>query len=206
MGEIKLVIKKLLHFLRIIRIDNPFFTKDFIEFQNDDIGEFTYGRPKVLFRNKNAKLKIGKFCSISTNVTIFLGGNHRIDWISTYPFNEIDRFKLYAKNVYGHPATKGSVSIGNDVWIGDGVTILSGISIGDGAVLAAKSVITKDVKPYEVWGGNPAKFIKRRFSEEQINKLLEKKWWDRDISEIEDLIPKLCNENITEFYDNIKKT
>ncbi len=206
MGDIKQLIKKLLYFLKIRKFENPFFTKDFIEFKNDNIGEYTYGRPKVLFRNKNAKLIIGKFCSISTNVTIFLGGNHRMDWISTYPFNEIDRFQSYSKNIHGHPATKGSVSIGNDVWIGDGVTILSGINIGDGAVLAAKSLITKDVKPYEVWGGNPARLIKKRFSEEQIKILIEEKWWDKDISEIEALIPKLCNENLTEFYDNIKKT
>lgn len=206
MGEIKKIIKKILHYLRIRRIENPFFTKDFNEFNNDEIGDFTYGRPKILFRNKDAKLKIGKFCSISTNVTIFLGGNHRVDWISTYPFNEIDFFKSKAKSINGHPATKGSVEIGNDVWIGDGVTILSGVKIGDGAVLAAKSVITKNVNPYEIWAGNPASFIKTRFSDDLIEILLKSKWWDMDILEIEDLIPKLCNENITEFYDNFKKT
>lgn len=176
--------------------ENTIFTKDYQEFQNDKIGEFTYGRPIVNFRNSESTLEIGKFCSIASNVVIFLGGNHRVDWISTFPFNKIEPFKNDAQMIIGHPATKGSVKIGNDVWIGEGVTILSGVTIGDGAVVGTKAVIAKDIGPYEVWVGNPARLIKKRFSEDEIEKLLEIKWWDLNQKELRDVIPVICSNQI----------
>lgn len=102
-------------------------------------------------------------------------------------------------NDKGQSATKGNVEIGNDVWIGFRITILSGVKIADGAVVAACSVVTKDIGPYEIWGGNPARFIKKRFHENEIHRLLKIQWWNWDVEKIEKNIPLLCSTN----YRNI---
>lgn len=99
-----------------------------------------------------------------------------------------------------HPATtKGDVIIGNDVWIAENVTIMSGVTIGDGSVIACNSHVVKDVEPYSLVGGNPAKFIKYRFTQDQIEKLLQIKWWNWDDGKINQFVPLLCNNNIDEF-------
>jgi len=163
------------------------------EYADFDIGEWTYGRPNILSQDQGATLKIGKFCSIAGDVTIMLGGEHRIDWITTYPFNI---FFKEAKHLTGHPATKGDVIINNDVWIGEGAFILSGICIGNGAVIAARSVVTKDVKPYTIVGGNPAHEIKKRFPDEIIEKLLQIQWWNWPIEKIKENIPLLLSGDV----------
>lgn len=178
---------------------NSFFTKDYFEGKKFKIGEYTYGKPIVIFENEEANLSIGKFCSIADNVIIFLGGNHRTDWISTYPFNVLTYHFPEGKNILGHPATKGDVIIGNDVWIGLNVTIMSGVTIGDGAVIAAGSVVIKDVGAYEIWGGNPSRFLKSRFDENTIVSLKQLKWWDWEISKIKENLSFLCSTQIKEF-------
>jgi acetyltransferase-like isoleucine patch superfamily enzyme len=149
--------------------------------------------------NEGTKFIVGNFCSIANNLTVFLGGNHRSDWVTTYPFGHLHQNIFNNFNGDGHPATKGDVIIGNDVWIGNDVTIMSGVTIGDGSILAANSVITKNVEPYSIVGGNPAKLIKYRFTSEQIEKLLEIKWWNWDDDKINTYTPLLCNQNIDEF-------
>lgn len=171
----------------------PFFTKDILKNTKYNIGDFSYGGPKVLHWGETATLKIGKFCSIAENVSILLGGNHRMDWVTTYPFPVLSETFPGFQHIEGLPATKGDVVIGNDVWIGYSVIILSGVTIADGAVITAGAVITKNVGPYEVWGGNPAKFIKKRFSDEIINRLMTEKWWDWPIEKIKKNIPSLCS-------------
>jgi acetyltransferase-like isoleucine patch superfamily enzyme len=143
-------------------------------------GKYTYGTPTIHWKNNDAKLVIGNFCSISGNVNIYLGGNHRKDWVTTYPFGHIHQNIFNNFNGNGHPTTKGNVIIGNDVWIGSGSTIMSGIQIGDGAVIAANSHVVKDVPAYAVVGGNPSKIIKTRFSNEVVDLLLVLRWWDLD--------------------------
>jgi acetyltransferase-like isoleucine patch superfamily enzyme len=159
--------------------------------------EYSYGIKNIRVREwgEGADVKIGAFCSIADNVEIFIGGNHRTDWVTTYPFGHIhqDKFPWHGK---GHPATKGDVVIGNDVWIGSGATILSGVNIGDGAVISAKSVVVKDVPAYGIVGGNPAKLLKMRFTEDQIERLLNNPWWDLPESRINELIPLLCSNDI----------
>ena len=164
-------------------------------------GKYTYsdGNPKVFYRNNDAKLVVGKFCSIASGVNIYLGGNHRTDWVTTYPFGHINQDKFTDFNGVGHPSTKGDVIIGNDVWIASNVTIMSGVTIGDGAVIANNSHVVKDVEPYSMVGGNPAKLIKYRFTKEQIANLLEIKWWDWDDDKINKYTPLLCNNNIDDF-------
>ena len=165
------------------------------------VGKYTYGMHNVTihFPNKNTKLVLGNFCSIAGNVQIYLGGNHRSDWVTTFPFGHIHKNIFNQFDGTGHPSTKGDVIIGNDVWIGDNVTIMSGVTIGDGAIIAANSHVVKHVEPYSLVGGNPAKHIKYRFTPEQIEKLLEIKWWYWDDKKINEFTPLLCNIDIDAF-------
>lgn len=143
-------------------------------------GSFTYGRPRV-FTWGITDVNIGKFCSMSSGINI-VGGEHNVSWVSTFPLR--DRFQLPGRGRDGHPKSKGPICIGNDVWIGMGVTILSGVNIGDGSVVAAQSVVTKDVPPYTIVAGNPAKIIKYRFDQETIQALLRIQWWNWDLKKI----------------------
>ena len=187
------------------KIEYSFFTKDILCGDNYSIGEFTYGTPQVKHWGENAKLTIGKFCSIAENVTIFLGGNHRIDWVTTYPFNMLNGNFKNAIGIKGHPATKGDVIIGNDVWIGNGATILSGVKIGNGAIVAAQSMVTKEVPPYSIVAGNPRRIVKKRFEESIIDELEKIAWWDWSVEKINREVKFLCNENIREFINKNKK-
>ena len=184
-----------------------YFTKDNLYLKKYEIGDYTYGCPIVFHWDEDVTLKIGKFCSIAHDVSIFLGGNHRIDWVTTYPFSALHRFFPSGKNIQGHPASKGDIIIGNDVWIGNGASIMSGVKIGDGAVIAAKAVVTKDVKPYEIVVGNPGKAVKKRFDDEIIKKLLDFQWWNLPIDEINKIIPFLLSDPISFFekYTGVKK-
>jgi acetyltransferase-like isoleucine patch superfamily enzyme len=158
---------------------------------------YSYGIENIRVRDwgEGADVRIGAFCSIADNIEIFIGGNHHTDWVTTFPFGHIheDVFPYHGEN---HPTTKGDVLIGNDVWIGSGATILSGVTINDGAVVAAKSVVVKDVPPYAIVGGNPAKVLKYRFSPDQIERLLKNPWWELPESRINELIPLLCSNDI----------
>lgn len=164
------------------------------------VGDYTYGDFKVLSwqGGEKTKLKIGKFCSIARDVDFFLGGEHRSDFVTTYPFNILVPSFSY---INGHPSTKGDIIVGNDVWIGKKADILSGVKIGDGAIVGAEAVVTKDVPPYAIVAGNPAKIIRYRFDKETIEKLLEIKWWDFKEEELIDAIPLLQSDNIAEFIE-----
>ena len=183
----------------------PFFTNEVLENDNWEIGDFTYGIPEILHWGENAKLKIGRFCSIAEEVKIFLGGNHRIDWFTTYPFNSVPYFKKEGQDIMGHPTTKGDVEIGNDVWIGLGAVIMSGVKIGDGAVIGAYSILTKSVEPYEIVAGNPAKHIRYRFDQERIDFLKKIKWWDFPEDQIRKLIPFLSTDDFETLDEKIKR-
>ncbi|MFD2328654.1 CatB-related O-acetyltransferase [Cohnella sp. GCM10020058] len=154
------------------------------------LGAFTYGNPKINMYTNDGRLSIGKFCSIAENVTIFLGGEHRIDWLTTYPFTAL---APAIAAIPGHPATKGDVVIGNDVWIADGAAILSGVQIGDGAVIGARAVVARDVPPYGIAAGNPARTVKHRFAPDEIAGLLAIRWWDWDLARLEPAVPLLLN-------------
>ncbi len=162
------------------------------------IGKHTYGHPKILSWGEGTQIKIGAYCSFAGGIKIFLGGEHRTDWVTTYPFTELWES---AKSIKGHPGTKGDVVIGNDVWVGEDATIMSGVMIGDGAVIGSCAVVTKDVPPYGIVAGNPAKLVKKRFDDETIDRLLEIRWWDWDEEAIEKYLPLLLSNDIALFLD-----
>lgn len=131
------------------------------------------------------RLLIGKFCSIATGARFMLGGTqgHNYEWLATYSLDLLDEdFDGYITVPPKAHKWKGDTVIGNDVWIGTESMIMPGIHIADGAVIAARAVVTKNVGPYEIWGGNPARLIKKRFADDVIQKLLEIQWWDWDLS------------------------
>ena len=126
------------------------------------------------------KLKVGKFCSIACGAKfLFTSANHKMHSISTYPFPIFfEEWGLDVANITSAWDNKGDIVIGNDVWIGYEAIVLSGVTIGDGAIIGTRAVVTKDVPPYTIVGGIPAKPIRKRFSDEVISKLLELQWWN----------------------------
>ena len=158
------------------------------------VGDFTYGHDQIQLHawDTSTRLHIGKFCSIADSVHVFLGGNHRIEWLSTYPFaTPVPTPNDPRGPRSGHPKSNGDVRIGNDVWIGSRSSIMSGITVGDGAVVAAFSHVVADVPPYAIVGGNPASLIRYRFDTATIDLLLEIAWWNwpfEDIALVSDLL------------------
>lgn len=189
--------------------DKLCFLKNIITNPNIIVGDFTYYDDKEDVHNfeKNVKyhfdftgdkLIIGKFCMIASGASFIMNGaNHLTEAISSYPFAIFGNGWQEAMDGKKYP-NKGDTLIGNDVWIGHKATVLGGIKIGDGAIIAAHSLVTKDVAPYTIVGGNPAKEIKKRFSDEQIKKLLEVQWWNWDIEKISRNVHKLTG-NSFEF-------
>jgi virginiamycin A acetyltransferase len=171
------------------------YLKNVITNPNIQIGEFTFyndfvNDPTEFERNNvlyhypvnNDRLIVGKFCSIACGARfLFNSANHSMKSLSTYPFPIFfDEWGLDKMQVASAWDNKGDIVIGNDVWIGYEAVILAGVTIGDGAIIGARAVVTKDVPPYTVVGGVPARQIKRRFPEQILNELLKLKWWDWD--------------------------
>jgi virginiamycin A acetyltransferase len=170
------------------------FLKNFIKSANIIVGDYSYYddpvdpqgfERNVLYNYGSDRLIIGKFCAIATGVKFIMNGaNHKLDGISTYPFPIFGQGWETAMDKLIDLPSKGDTVIGNDVWIGYESAIMPGVKIGDGAIAAAKSVVVKDIPPYTVVGGNPAKIIKQRFSDAEIAQLLEISWWNWEIDKI----------------------
>ncbi|MGL5276263.1 virginiamycin A acetyltransferase [Myroides marinus] len=176
--------------------DRLCFLKNIITNPNIIVGDYTYyddfedvhnfeKNVKYHFDFIGDKLIIGKFCMIASGVTFIMNGaNHKMDGITAYPFNIFGKdWKVVEPKLSDLPY-KGDTVVGNDVWIGTNVTIMPGVYIGDGAIIASNATVTRDVAPYSIVGGNPAKEIKKRFSEAKIKELLEMQWWNWDIEKI----------------------
>lgn len=177
--------------------DRLCFLKNIIKNPNIVVGDYTYyddfedvynkfeKNVKYHFDFIGDKLIIGKFCMIASGATFIMNGaNHKMDGITTYPFNIFGGDWEVVTPTLEELPYKGDTVIGNDVWIGADVTIMPGIKIGDGSIIATKSVVTKNIEPYSIVGGNPANLIRKRFSEKKIKELLDMKWWDWDIEKI----------------------
>jgi acetyltransferase-like isoleucine patch superfamily enzyme len=174
----------------------PFYTAQNPRYAGYEIGEWTYGKPRVLFEEHGGKLRIGKYCSIADDVTILLGGEHHLDWVTTYPFSMLWDD---AKHFPGYPMNTGDVTIGHDVWVGHDAFILSGITIGNGAVIAARSLVTRDIPPYAVVAGTPARHIKQRFPDEVVTALQRIAWWNWPVSDVKRAWPLLLSDDIEGF-------
>ena len=159
------------------------------------VGTGTYGEPIVHFR-QCATLRIGAYCSIAGDVHIFLGGHHPVHWVTTYPFGVL---REDAQHLERPTEPKGDVTIGNDVWIGDGATILYGVTIGNGAIIGARAVIAKDVPPYAIMVGNPAKPVRYRFDPAQIDALARIAWWDWPEEKLKRALPQLLSGDVAGF-------
>ncbi len=169
------------------------YLKNVISNPNIEIGDYTmyndFVNAPAAFEKNNVlyhypingdHLNIGKFCSIACGAKfLFNSANHKMDSLSTYPFPLFfEEWGLDRKDVADSWDNKGDITVGNDVWIGYEAVILAGVTVGDGAIIGARAVVTKDVPPYAIVGGVPAKLIKKRFSEETIASLLEIQWWN----------------------------
>lgn len=176
--------------------DKLIFLKNFVKSPNIIVGDHTYfddrrhGPDKfeeynVLYNYQpdRVKLIIGKFCALAANTIFIMTGDHKLDAISTYPFPVFKNGWETAYNVNELPI-KGDIVVGNDVWFGYNSMIKSGVTIGDGAIIATNAFVVKDVPAYSIVGGNPAKVIKMRFDEATIKRLQKIAWWDWDIEKI----------------------
>ena len=183
------------------------YLKNIVHGKNISVGDYTYydsDEEPTKFQEKNVlfhyeffgdRLVIGKFCSIAKGVQFMMGAaNHRMASFSTYPFNVMGG--LWRETTMPHIdelPQKGDTIVGNDVWIGREAKILPGVKIGDGAIVAAYAVVAKDVPPYAVVAGNPARVVKMRFPEEVVELLLKLRWWDWPVEEITALLPVLTD-------------
>ncbi len=194
------------------------FIRNVVKAPNISVGEYTYydseDHPE-LFEQTNVlfnypffgdKLIIGKFCQIAHGTTFIMGAaNHRLGSATTYPFNVMGGVwrEISTPHIEELPH-KGDTVIGNDVWLGRNCTILPGVKIGNGAIVAACSVVTKDVAPYTVVGGNPACFLKRRFDDGTAALLEELRWWDLPPEELTEIIPVLCDTDMKRAAEKLR--
>lgn len=161
------------------------------------IGRYTYGGATFKLWSESDRIEIGAFCSFAEGVLVFGGGEHRPDWVTTHPLRIA--FNSPGAGQDGHPHSKGPTKIGNDVWVGHGAFILSGVQVGDGACIGAGALVARDVPPYSIIAGNPARLVRFRFSEEQIASLLEIRWWTWPVEQIRRYESLLCSNDIDAF-------
>jgi acetyltransferase-like isoleucine patch superfamily enzyme len=165
-----------------------------------EMGPHTYGGPKVwAYCGSEARVRIGSYCSIAPGVAFVTGGIHPAHWVSTYPFRA--NWRLPGAFEDGMPMTKGDIEVGCDVWIGTDALVLSGVKIGHGAIVAARAVVTRDVPPYAVVAGAPAKVVKYRFDPATISRMLRLAWWGWDEESIREAVPLLSSGDVEGFLE-----
>ena len=192
--------------------DKEIYIKPTIKNPNIIVGDFSYIADSDFeshvthhYEWNEDKLIIGKFCQIAAGVEFVMNGaNHQMNAVTTFPFYTLEGWDMEPPAKTDLPL-KGDAIIGNDVWIGQNAVILPGVRIGDGAIIGANSVVGKNVDPYTIVVGNPAKEIRKRFDDELIELLLTFRWWDRELDEINALIPILTCSDLRKVKEEIKK-
>ena len=192
--------------------DKEIYVKPTIRNPNILVGEFTYIADSEFESHVTHhypwlgdKLVIGRFCQIAAGVEFVMNGaNHQMNAVSTFPFYTLEGWNMNPPAMEDLPL-KGDTVIGNDVWIGQNAVILPGVHVGDGAIIGANSVVGSDVAPYTIVVGNPARELRKRFDEELIDLMLQFRWWDKSIEEINGLIPVLTNSDLETVKTEIKK-
>lgn len=192
--------------------DKEIYVKPAIKNPNISVGDFTYIADSEFeshvthhYEWNGDKLIIGKFCQIAAGVEFVMNGaNHQMNAVSTFPFYTLEGWNMDAPAMKDLPL-KGDTVIGNDVWIGQNAVILPGVHIGDGAIIGANSVVGRDVAPYTIVVGNPAKELRKRFDEELIDLMLKLNWWNKPIDEIDGLIPVLTCSDLESVKVKIRK-
>jgi acetyltransferase-like isoleucine patch superfamily enzyme len=171
-----------------------------------EIGRFTYSAGLGIgLADTRSRVRIGNFCSISEQVVFFLKTDHRPDWMSSYPLSRFPWDPAFPKPSDPYADMRDDISIGNDVWISWGVKVLAGVTVGNGAVLCADAVVTKDVAPYSVVAGNPARMVKWRFDDEVITFLEQMKWWDMPVNQLRKYAPLLMSKNFEELMATVER-
>ena len=195
------------------------FVKHVVQAPNISIGDYTYyddrdnptgfEQNNILFNYPEFgdRLIIGKFCQIASGAKFIMGpAHHRISSVPTYPFSVFGgRWSEQTPPHLSQLPFKGDIVVGNDVWIGRESVIMPGVKIGDGSIIGAYAVVTRDVPPYCVVGGNPARFIKKRFHDELIQILLELKWWDFPEEKLVEFLPLLCDPDLENVQQRLKQ-
>ena len=192
--------------------DKEIYVKPTIQNPNIVVGEFTYiadsefeSHVTHFYPWSRDRLIIGKFCQIASGVEFVMNdANHQMNAVSTFPFYTLEGWDMPVPEPSDMPF-KGDTVIGNDVWIGQNAVILPGIHIGDGAIIGANSVVGTDVEPYTIAAGNPAKVLRKRFDAELTELMLEFKWWDKSVEEINSLIPLLTCSDLQKVKAELKK-
>lgn len=192
--------------------EKEIYVKPTINNPNIIVGEFTYIADSEFeshvthhYSWNGDRLIIGKFCQIASGVEFVMNGaNHQMNSVTTFPFYTLDGWNMDSPALSDLPL-KGDTVIGNDVWIGQNAVILPGVRIGDGAIIGASSVVGSNVDPYTIVVGNPAKTLRKRFDDELIDLLLLYKWWDKDMDEINELIPLLTSSDLGYVKKELKE-
>jgi virginiamycin A acetyltransferase len=171
-----------------------------------EIGRFTYSAGLGIgLADTRSRVRIGNFCSIAEQVIFFLKTDHRPDWLSSYPLNRFPWDSTIPKPSDPYADLRDDITIGSDVWISWGVKVLAGVTVGNGAVLCADAVVTRNVPPYSVVAGNPARVVKRRFDDDVIDYLEQLKWWDMSVSQLQKYAPLLMSKNYVELRANVER-
>lgn len=192
--------------------DKEIYVRPTIKNKNIIVGDFTYIADSEFeshvthhYDFNNDKLIIGKFCQIASGVEFIMNGaNHQMNAVSTFPFYTLEGWIQDVPSINDMPV-KGNTVIGNDVWIGQNATILPGVHIGNGAIIGANSVVGSDIEPYAVVVGNPARTIRKRFDNELIEIMEKLKWWDKNVEEINNLIPLLTSSDLEKVKTELSK-
>jgi acetyltransferase-like isoleucine patch superfamily enzyme len=162
------------------------------------MGNMSYYAPRVVkFKGDTGRVIIGNFASVAPDADFYVGGLHRTEWVSLYGLRTM--LELPGAHEDGFTHGRGDIVVGSDTWVTAGCTVLSGVTIGDGAVVGTKAVVTKDVRPYAIVAGNPAREVGRRFSDEQIEALLRIKWWDWPTEQVVEHVDALSSPDIDGF-------